>query len=111
MTDLGTVPTVLNEALSAAQLRTIEDTFAAIQGDGNGSGRAGGARKGGGNGGARDGSSASEASPLEAASVADVREMFPDLGHGFALAGLRHFNGAADRLIDALLEDRLPPPM
>ena len=111
LTNLGAAPTVLNEALSAAQLRVIQETFAAIQGDGSGGGQAGGARNGGGKGGGGDGSGASEASPLEAASVADVREMFPDLGHGFALAGLRHFNGAADRLIDALLEDRLPPPL
>ena len=42
-------------------------------------------RRGGGGGGG-----GAEASPVEAASVADVRELFPDLGYGFALAALRH---------------------
>ena len=62
------------------QLSALQAAFAAVQGGG------GGGSGGGGGGGA------GEATPLEAAAVADVLELLPGTGAGFALVRLRHYN-------------------
>ena len=59
------------------QLSALQAAFAAVQGGG-----------GGGDG----GGGAGEATPLEAAAVADVLELLPGTGPGFALVRLRHCN-------------------
>ena len=72
-------------------------------------------------------SSPDAASPEEAADVADViaivKGSVPGLADGFVLAGLRHFQGELamnrlavsdtpkSRLVQALLEDQLPPEL
>jgi len=48
------------------------------------------------------GCSGTVTSPIRA-----VKELFPDLGHAFVQACLRHFTSAEDT-IHALLEDNLP---
>ena len=63
------------------QLSALQAAFAAVQGcDGGGGGGSGG------------GGGAGEATPLEAAAVADVLELLPGTGPGFALVRLRHCN-------------------
>jgi hypothetical protein len=64
------------------QLSALQAAFAAVQGGGGGG-------SGGGGGG---GGGAGEATPLEAAAVADVLELLPGTGAGFALVRLRHYN-------------------
>ena len=61
------------------QLSALQAAFAAVQG-------------GGGGGGGDGGGGAGEATPLEAAAVADVLELLPGTGPGFALVRLRHCN-------------------
>jgi len=40
--------------------------------------------------------------------ISQVRELFPDIGEGFAAACLHHFGDDAEKTIDILLNDNLP---
>ncbi|KAJ2798327.1 hypothetical protein H4R20_004861 [Coemansia guatemalensis] len=47
----------------------------------------------------------------EAAAIAQVQEMIPNLGKGFVRACLSHYNNNAEAVVNALLEDNLPPSL
>ncbi|KAJ1803338.1 hypothetical protein LPJ77_005302 [Coemansia sp. RSA 2523] len=45
------------------------------------------------------------------AAVAQVKEMIPDLGDGFIRACLAHYAGSTESVVNALLENTLPPSL
>ncbi|KAJ2082735.1 hypothetical protein H4R24_001331 [Coemansia sp. RSA 988] len=47
----------------------------------------------------------------DAAAIVQVQEMIPNLGKGFVRACLSHYNNNAEAVVNALLEDDLPPSL
>ncbi|XP_063844873.1 activating signal cointegrator 1 complex subunit 2-like isoform X1 [Scylla paramamosain] len=63
------------------------------------------------NGYAQEGTAASTPDLDVAAGVSSVQELLPDLGAGFIRECLRYYNHRPEEVINALLEDNLPPSL